>query len=85
MMKNPYLPYKATIKSVKEETITHWDAYQLLQKGLGPHNAAKVYSKAERYCDTRCEEPQNLSPIVTCVDKCEIWKVKNKALKFLES
>jgi len=66
-----------------EYEMSHSRAHQILQKGLDPHNASKIYSSAERYCNTLCDAPSNLNPIVTCAHNCKIWEVKNKALKLL--
>jgi len=68
-----------------EYKISPSKAHQLLKDGLNPRDAKKVYSSAKRYCDTSCDAPSNSSPMITCVDRCDIWKVKNKALKLLET
>jgi len=68
-------------RRMSKEIDTYLKAKQLLQKGLGPNNAAIVYHSAKDYCNTHCNAPSNLNPMITCVHECEIWKVKNKALK----
>ncbi|NIO44760.1 MAG: hypothetical protein GTN36_04370 [Candidatus Aenigmarchaeota archaeon] len=72
-------------ESRERDAFDIYKAHQSL-KDLGPHNAEELYSSAENYCNTRCEAPSYLNPMIVCAESCEVWKLKNKALKiFRES
>ncbi|MFH1473618.1 MAG: hypothetical protein ABIE55_01870 [Candidatus Aenigmatarchaeota archaeon] len=64
---------------MKKPNNTYLKACKLLENGLTYQNAEEVYSNAEKYCD-KCKEPHNSNPMTTCVEGCDIWKIKNVAL-----
>jgi len=66
---------------VESKPLNSYQTAKDLEKRLNYDNAKEILSEAEEYCNN-CNEPSNLNPMITCAYKCEIWKVKNKAISY---
>lgn len=66
----------------KELKGTRQNAIKIMEDGFGRYNAEEIHSKAMEYCKNSCNiKPENLNPMTSCFENCEMWYVKNIALK----